>query len=51
MTQLIQFEGSLTYGTKCHGCGNKSERDTKFLELEISLTVRLTIDSPNFIDV
>lgn len=37
----LQFEGKLTYGTMCKKCQNKSERDSDFLELEISLSVRL----------
>ncbi|KAG8814339.1 hypothetical protein FRC17_001193 [Serendipita sp. 399] len=33
-----QFEGTSVYGTRCHTCGYKSEHETKFTELEISLT-------------
>jgi hypothetical protein len=35
-----QFEGSITYGTKCSSCQTKSERNSTFLELEVNLTVR-----------
>ncbi|KAF9526995.1 cysteine proteinase [Crepidotus variabilis] len=31
-----QFEGKQIYGTMCHSCGNRSERRSEFLELEIS---------------
>lgn len=34
---IRQFEGTLTYGTKCAGCKNKTERPELFNELEISL--------------
>ncbi|GAA5896255.1 hypothetical protein JCM8208_001826 [Rhodotorula glutinis] len=33
-----QFEGKMTYGTECLTCGNKSERTSTFLELEVNLT-------------
>ncbi|GAA6057771.1 hypothetical protein JCM3770_006837 [Rhodotorula araucariae] len=32
-----QFEGKMTYGTKCLHCKNKSERTSSFLELEVNL--------------
>ncbi|PVF98765.1 hypothetical protein CPB86DRAFT_338654 [Serendipita vermifera] len=38
-----QFEGSITYGTQCHRCGYKSERDATFLEIELSLKNRSTL--------
>lgn len=36
-----QFEGTMNYGTRCHKCKHASERPASFLELEVSLTVRL----------
>ncbi|TFK55130.1 cysteine proteinase [Heliocybe sulcata] len=32
-----QFQGNQIYGTECQNCHNKSERNSEFLELEISL--------------
>ncbi|KAG8751493.1 hypothetical protein FRC14_007826, partial [Serendipita sp. 396] len=39
-----QFEGTSAYGTKCHACGYKSERETPFTELEISLKNHLGLE-------
>lgn len=36
---IAQFEGQITYGTRCLKCGTESERSSSFLELEISLSV------------
>lgn len=35
-----QFEGGLSYTTECKGCKTKSDRPSKFLELELNMTVR-----------
>ena len=35
----LQFEGQITYGTRCSACGTESERSSSFLEVEISLAV------------
>lgn len=34
-----QFEGEQIYGTMCHSCGNRSERTSQFLELEVNFKV------------
>ncbi|KAK4058729.1 hypothetical protein OIO90_000173 [Microbotryomycetes sp. JL221] len=39
-----QFEGKITYGTKCDVCNNRSERTSTFLELEINLKNRTTLE-------
>ncbi|KAM0792438.1 hypothetical protein ACM66B_005115 [Microbotryomycetes sp. NB124-2] len=39
-----QFEGSVTYGTRCEACGNASETTSAFSELEISLKNRSTLE-------
>ncbi|KAG9012112.1 hypothetical protein FRB93_002255 [Tulasnella sp. JGI-2019a] len=39
-----QFSGLLTYGTECHNCGFKSERDSEFYELEINLKPKCTLE-------
>lgn len=31
-----QFEGRLAYATTCHGCQNRTERQSEFLELEVN---------------
>jgi len=36
---LSQFEGDLSYVTKCKKCKTRSERPSKFLELELTMTV------------
>jgi uncharacterized UBP type Zn finger protein len=36
-----QFEGRLAYVTTCHGCHNRTERQSEFLELELNLEVAL----------
>ncbi|KAK4053048.1 hypothetical protein OIV83_001783 [Microbotryomycetes sp. JL201] len=39
-----QFEGSITYGTRCGACNNCSETTSTFLELEISLKNRSALE-------
>jgi hypothetical protein len=35
----IQFEGKVMYGVRCGSCGNASERQETYRELEITLKV------------
>lgn len=37
----LQFEGKMTYGTKCKTCHTSSERVEDFHELEVNLKVRV----------
>lgn len=43
-----QFEGTITYGTRCASCNHSSERRSTFLELELNLTVRFPFTSFRF---
>ncbi|KAF4614469.1 hypothetical protein D9613_002689 [Agrocybe pediades] len=39
-----QFQGSQVYGTVCHGCKNRSERSSDFLEIELSIEKNSTLE-------
>ncbi|KAG8853524.1 hypothetical protein FRB96_008126 [Tulasnella sp. 330] len=39
-----QFSGLLTYGTECHNCKTRSERESEFYELEINLKPNCTLE-------
>lgn len=40
-SELYQFQGTQAYGTICHACKHRSERDSDFLEIEVNFGVSL----------
>ncbi|KAL4247306.1 peptidase C19 family protein [Abortiporus biennis] len=39
-----QFQGKQAYGTLCMNCGNRSERDSEFLEIEVNIQNNATLE-------